>query len=128
MVRRAVESWIKRRMMLVVAGAAVVLLLCVSAIAYAATYTYCNGCTINAGSIRMSNATRYAYLSYVHRLSGPSSGVYIGTWAMHPDSTIWCANGGYVTEVTCGPGWHEVHGFAENRGAGNYGFNAHLSY
>lgn len=92
------------------------------------TYEYCSGCTINANSTRTSNATRFAILSYVHRLSGPGSGVEIGTFARPPGGGYWCATTSFGTEVSCDPGGHEVYGEADNYGAGNYGFNAHLTY
>jgi len=96
------------------------------------TYTYCNGCTINAGSSRTSAATRFAVLSYEHRLSGPGSGVQIQAEALannggNPGSVV-CSTSSFTTEAACNPGGAEVFGRAWNFGAGNYGFNAHLSY
>lgn len=96
--------------------------------ASAATYTYCNGCTINASDYRMSAATRYAYISYVHRLSGPGSGVLIYAEAYTPGGTLVCSQPSWSTEAACNPARYEVHGVAWNFGAGNYGFNAHLGY
>lgn len=96
------------------------------------TYTYCDGCTINAGDKRTSAATRNAVLSYEHRLSGPGTGVQIEAQALAnnggvPGSLV-CSGPSSTTEAACDPGGHEVFGRAWNYGAGNYGFNAHLTY
>lgn len=100
-----------------------------AAIAFAySTYQYCSGCTINAGASRTSAATRYAVLSYEHRLSGPGSGVKIQAEALNTGGGLVCSTYSYATEVTCDPNSVEVYGRAWNFGAGNYGFNAHLSY
>lgn len=101
-----------------------------AASAEAASYHYCSSCTINAGSTRIAGSARYITLDYVHRLSGPSSGVTIGAIARYADTGSW---GNYVystsTEVTHSyNGSRPAYGAATNFGAGNYGFNAHVNY
>lgn len=107
-------------------------LVCVGvAHAEAATSRYCSGCTIggNGGSVTASTP-RYITSNYVHRLSGPSSGVTIGARAYYTDNGSW---GNFVystsTQVTHGyTGGRPARGSASNFGAGNYGFNAHVNY
>src|SRR4051794_30311827 len=95
-----------------------------AASASATDYTYCNGCTIPATSWRPSNATRQAYISYVHRLSGPS-GTFIIAQATFDPTEPWdfivCKQSSTTTEASCGPGRATVYGQAWNGGAGNYG-------
>jgi hypothetical protein len=114
---------------LLISAATVALAGILAAVALAtSTYEYCSGCTINAGSSRTSAATRFAVLSYEHRLSGPASGVTIRAEALNTGGGLVCSNSSSSVEVTCSPGGTEVYGRAWNLGAGNYGFNAHLSY
>lgn len=98
--------------------------------AESATSRYCDGCTIYSNSLVKATVARYITLDYVHRLSGPSSGVTIGAIAQYADNYAW---GNYVystsTEVTHGySGSRPAWGAAANFGAGNYGFNAHVRY
>jgi hypothetical protein len=98
--------------------------------AEAATYNYCSGCTISSSSLVKASTYRYITLDYVHRLSGPGSGVTIGAIAQYADNGSW---GNYVystsTEVTHGySGSRPAWAAAANFGAGNYGFNAHANY
>jgi hypothetical protein len=94
------------------------------------THHYCSGCTINAG-LTYKDPNDYSITQdYVHRLSGPSSGVTIGAAAYYTDTGSW---GNWVystsTEVTHGYGGSRpARGAAGNFGAGNYGFNAHVTF
>lgn len=102
----------------------------VVAVAEAASYNYCSGCTISSNSLVKAASSRRITLDYVHRLSGPGSGVTIGAIAQYADNGAW---GNYVysnsTEVTHGySGSRPAWGAAANFGAGNYGFNAHVNY
>ncbi len=117
----------QRRKLLVLCPIFVAMGIALAADAFAASYRYCDGCTINSQSRRVSNATRVAKTSYMHRLSGPSSGVTIQVQAFWGDH-FYCTQQTTTTEAACSVGNHEVHGAAYNGGAGNYGFNAHLSW
>jgi hypothetical protein len=119
----------RRRKLLVVSATLAAAAAVFAAVALAVTtYAYCSGCTINAGSSRTSAATRFAVLSYEHRLSGPGSGVQIEADAISTGGGLVCASASFNTEAACNPGGAEVYGRAWNFGGGNYGFNAHLSY
>jgi hypothetical protein len=101
-----------------------------TATAEAATYRYCNGCTIYSGVPYTASSSRYITSNYVHRLSGPSGGITIGARALYTDNNSW---GNFVystsTEVThLYSGGRPARGSASNFGAGNYGFNAHVLY
>lgn len=102
-----------------------------AASAEAATYRYCSGCTIGGnGGLVTASSSRYITSNYVHRLSGPSSGVTIGARAYYTDNGSW---GNFVystsTEAThLYSGSRPARGSASNFGAGNYGFNAHVLY
>lgn len=98
--------------------------------ASAATYQYCSGCTIYANGYVKSGVAAYLTLDYVHRLSGPGSGVTIAAVAQYADNGAW---GTFVysssTEVQHGyNGGRRAWGIAVNYGSGNYGFNAHENY
>lgn len=97
--------------------------------AMAASYQYCNGCTINSGSYKLSANHKYSSNNYVHRLSGPGGPLVIGSQALrYSDGNTQCYNTSTTTEVSCNPGGVNVFGAAHNGGAGNYSFNAHLTY
>ncbi len=102
----------------------------VVATAVAASYRYCDGCTINSNDQRTSAASRNATSSYVHRLSGPSSdsAVNISARAFVTNGPLVCIATNYVRAISCPPGGAYVRGQAVNWGAGNYGFNAHLAW
>lgn len=106
-----------------------VFVLAAAAVAFAQTYQYCPGCTINGGATRESNVWKAANTVYEHRLSGPS-GTAISTrgrYRYNDNST--CASGIVtVTQAACYAGGAQSYGRASNWGAGNYGFNAHLTY
>lgn len=119
--RRASQSALVAIALLLVAGAPT---------AHAATDHYCSGCTVYSNQLVENTLYHYITADYVHRLSGPGSGVTIGAIAQYADTFAW---GNYVystsKEVTHGyngkrPAW----GAAANFGAGNYGFNAHVNY
>lgn len=98
--------------------------------ANAGTHHYCSSCTIYSGSLKLDPTAHYITLDYVHRLSGPGSGVTIGAIAKYVSDGSW---GSYVystsTEVQHGyNGTRAAWGAAANFGAGNYGFNAHVNY
>lgn len=113
----------------ILAALAVALTASIVGSAAAATYTYCNGCTIPSGYERVSAASRHAYISYVHRLSGPSSSLsFASAYYYYNPNTIICREQSYGTEVACNPGYANVYGGAANLGGGNYGYNAHLGY
>lgn len=100
----------------------------VVATAVAATYQYCNGCTINGGTYRASANSKVSDLSYLHRLSGPGSS-YSGVQAVRTyNGNEACFKGTFGTQVSCDPHNYDVIGAAHNGGAGNYGYNAHLRY
>lgn len=111
--------------------ATLVLIICTGVTnAEAATYRYCSGCTIFSGVPYTAGGSRYITSNYVHRLSGPSSGVTIGARALYTDNYSW-GNFAYSTstEVThLYTGGRPARGSASNFGAGNYGFNAHVLY
>jgi hypothetical protein len=118
--RAAMTAWI----------VAVAIALAGAGSASAASHTYCSGCTIWAGSLVQANYSYYIVLNYVHRLSGPGSGVAIGAIAKYVDNGSW-GNWAisYGTEVTHGyNGARRAWGAAGNFGNGNYGFNAHVNY
>lgn len=123
----------RRARVFAVALAAMAAVAIFAAVAMAtSTYEYCSGCTINASSSRTSAADRFAVLSYEHRLSGPGSGVQIEVQAFannggQPGSQV-CSSLTFSTEAACDPGGTDSFGRAWNFGAGNYGFNAHLTY
>lgn len=105
-------------------------LLAGTASAEAASHHYCSSCTIYAWTSKVDPTAHYITLNYVHRLSGPSSGVTIGARAKYVSDGSW---GSYVysttTEVQHGyNGTRNAWGAATNFGAGNYGFNAHVNY
>lgn len=119
-----------RRIACLIASTLVLLLHAGGARAEAATYRYCSGCTIYGYSPFTAPSSRYITSNYVHRLSGPSSGITIGARAYYTDNGSW---GNFVystsTEVTHGySGSRPARGSASNFGAGNYGFNAHVLY
>lgn len=96
----------------------------------AGTHQYCTGCTIYGNSLFTDPTPHYITLDYVHRLSGPSTGVTIAARAKYVSDGSW---GSYVystsTEVQHGyNGTRNAWGSATNFGAGNYGFNAHVNY
>lgn len=111
--------------------ATLVLIICTGVTnAEAATYRYCSGCTIYSGVPYTASSSRYITSNYVHRLSGPSSGITIGARAFYTDNNSW---GNFVystsTQVThLYSGGRPARGSASNFGAGNYGFNAHVLY
>jgi hypothetical protein len=115
--------------------ALVVAALCAAAMlapnsASAGTYYYCSSCVIGASSVYEAPAWAYINLDYVHRISGPGSGVQIGAIAQYADDGSW---GNWAastaTEVTHGySGTRKAWGIAGNFGAGNYAFNAHVNY
>lgn len=113
-------------------GASIAVLACFGVgYAQAATSHYCSSCTIggNGGSVTAGTA-RYITSNYVHRLSGPGSGVTIGARAYYTDNGSW---GNFVysssTQVTHSySGGRPARGSASNFGGGNYGFNAHVNY
>ncbi len=77
-------------------------------------------------------ASGYAYITYdyVHRLSGPGSGVVIGAIAKYADDGSWGSWAtSSATEVAHGySGSRPAWGAAGNFGGGNYGFHAHVNY
>lgn len=98
--------------------------------AQAGSHYYCSSCTIYAYSSYMDPTAHYIKLDYVHRLSGPGSGVTIGARAKYVSDGSW---GSYVystsTSVQHGyNGTRNAWGAATNFGGGNYGFNAHVNY
>lgn len=115
---------------LLLAVACALALTVVVATAIAASYRYCDGCTINASDQRTSAASRNATSSYVHRLSGPSSNtaVTISARAFVTNGPLVCAATNNVRDISCPPGGVYVRGQAVNWGSGNYGFNAHLAW
>lgn len=119
----------RMRVLLLAAICALALTVVVSA-AVAASYRYCDGCTINSNDQRTSAASRSATSSYVHRLSGPSSNtaVTISARAFISGGQLVCINTNAARDISCPPGGAYVRGQAVNWGAGNYGFNAHLSW
>lgn len=119
-----------RTALVAIALAATMVLVGATSSAFGSSFTYCNGCTINSGYAYESNTWAYITTDYVHRLSGPGSGVTIGAVAQYADDGSW---GNYVYSSTteaihyyngARPAW----GTATNFGAGNYGFNAHVDY
>lgn len=111
-------------------AATVLLLVGVAAPASAATDHYCSGCTIYSNQLVENTYYHYITSDYVHRLSGPTTGVTIGAIAQYADNYAW---GNYVystsKEVIHGySGKRPAWGAAANFGAGNYGFNAHVNY
>jgi hypothetical protein len=117
------------RVLLMAAVCALAMTVVVSA-ATAASYRYCDGCTINSNDQRTSAASRNATNSYMNRLSGPSSNtaVTIEVRAFITNGPLVCANANNVRDISCPPYGNYVRGQAVNWGAGNYGFNAHLSW
>jgi hypothetical protein len=121
------QSSARASMTVVVLAVAIAVVSC--ATAFAATYDYCAGCTIGAYSVRDSNVSKSSSLSYVHRLSGPSAGSMTITAAAYiAGGSFVCSNTNFVLEITCNPAGNFVRGRAQNNGAGNYSFNAHLNY
>jgi hypothetical protein len=103
--------------------------LCLAAPALASTHHYCSGCTIGSSSAVEDWQAFWLTIDYVHRLSGPSCST-IGAYAHYTDGT-------YGSEVTTYCSDAVQHGYAgtklgygaaDNLGAGNYGFNAHVDY
>lgn len=98
--------------------------------AYAATsyaaYHWCSNCWFNAHTWNKSAGMVYATSSYVHRLSGPGSGVYVGAAATNSGGAMICSHYTYGTEASCYPGGAYSRGWGLNDGNGNYRFNAHL--
>lgn len=130
MLREIHAQPVRRRILACAIGATFAILCVGAARAEAATYRYCAGCTIYAGSPFTAGTSRYITSNYVHRLSGPSGGVTIGARALYTDNNSW-GNFVYSTarEVTHGySGGRPARGSASNFGAGNYGFNAHVLY
>lgn len=116
-----------RRLTIGVATVLATLVLAVPALA--GTDTYCLGCTIGAHTAIEDTNAFFLTLDYVHRLSGPSCST-IGAYAHYTDGT-------YGSEVLTDCSDAIQHGFngskngwgaADNQGAGNYGFNAHVDY
>lgn len=107
--------------------------------ASAASYTYCDGCTIygtdNGNNAIVSTNGYYITLDYVHRLSGPYC-TNIGAGSVYYDYSlgryVWGSivlQGDCSTDVQHGYNGDRVFwGGAVNYGAGNYGFNAHVDY
>ena len=109
--------------------AAALTTLCLASPALAGSHTYCSGCTINSSTVVEDWSAFNLTLDYVHRLSGPSCST-IGAYAHYTDGT-------YGSEVTTYCSDAVQHGYngsqqgwggADNLGAGNYGFNAHVDY
>lgn len=97
--------------------------------ASAATYHYCSGCVINAGTYRIAANAKYITNNYAHRLSGPT-GTQIGTIAKYADTGAW-GNWALSTStqvVHYYDGTRLAWGATAHWGAGNYGFNAHVSH
>jgi hypothetical protein len=111
------------------AAAVVVVALFLATPAMAGTDTYCNGCTIGANTAIEDTQAFFLTLDYVHRLSGPSCST-IGAYAHYTDGTYGSEVTAYCTDAVqhgyngSKNGW----GGADNQGAGNYGFNAHVDY
>jgi hypothetical protein len=98
--------------------------------ASAATDHYCSGCTIYSKSTVMAVYYHYITLDYVHRLSGPGSGVTIGAIAKYADNGQW-GNYVYSTSTVAMHGYsgsRPAWGAGTNFGNGNYAFNAHVNY
>lgn len=99
------------------------------ATAIAGTDTYCYHCTIykHSGIYSTVNITNIRS-SYVHRLSGPGSGVTIYAGAFYDGYGYSDWQPSSTTEaIHYYPGNTYARGAAWNGGAGNYGFNAHAS-
>jgi hypothetical protein len=114
---------------LLAAAVPAVAALALAAPALAGTDTYCLGCTIGAQTSIEDTHAFFLTLDYVHRLSGPTCST-IGAYAHYTDGT-------YGSEVTTDCATEVEHGYngskngwggADNQGAGNYGFNAHVDY
>ena len=120
----------RRAQRLVVSAAmAAVIALAVAVPALASTDHYCVGCTIGSGTAIEDPSMFYLTLDYVHRLSGPTCS-RIGAYAHYADGT-------YGSEIFADCSYDVQHGYngsnlgkggADNLGAGNYGFNAHVDY
>lgn len=119
--RRAQFAWLTFVVLAVLGGLA--------ATSFGQTYQYCPGCTINGGQTRESNVWKRANTVYLHRLSGPSgTGISTRGRAVGSDAST-CASGLVtVTQAACYAGGAASYGRSTNWGAGNYGFNAHLTY
>ena len=107
---------------------AVVAMAAVTGVALATDYTYCNECVVNSGETRKSAATRKPFISYVHRLAGPTGEVVIAAFAFTVSGPVQCADYEVVKEAACNPERVEVYGGTYNGGNGNYAFNGRLSY
>lgn len=117
------------RKLLIAVALSVVAIFSAVGTASAGTDHYCSGCTIYAGSGITSTVTiSNIRSSYVHRLSGPGSGVTIYAAAYYPGDGYGSWQSSTTTEaIHYYPGNRDARGAAWNGGAGNYGFNAHAS-